>query len=187
MTSGYDQGFAEFRRRAKYSFPGMRDQDIRSAWKRGSAKVHVLRCQCQDASDIYVSLSYGALHFKSVVGHEKLHELVDKWQHQIVGDADPRAYTKTAILKCLIGQDHQEYAVTITAATLWLAMTALAQQTTVTWDAISDGTYKGVHYEITEIADRNGRHGHNFRLVLMPDDEPLPDLVHTLPSPFDGM
>jgi hypothetical protein len=178
-----DKSFAEFRRRAKCSFPGMSDQVIRSTWKRGrhSAKVHVLRCQCQDASDIYVSLSYGELHFKSVIGREKLHELADQWQQHIAGAPDPRAFTNMAILKCLIGQD-QEYAVTLTAATLWLAMKA----TTFTWDAISDGTYKGVHYEITEIADRNG-HGHNFRLVLMRDDEPLPDLVHTLPSPFNGM
>jgi hypothetical protein len=96
-------------------------------------------------------------------------------------DGEPRAYTRKMILQSLIEQQYPDEAVLPTSATLWLATTL------PTGAFISDGTYKGVHYEITEIADRNGHHGHNFRLVLMRDNEPLPDLVHTLPSPFNGV
>ncbi len=198
-----DAGFEKFRAQAKRTFEGMSDRDIGEAWMRGSAwtasgaEAMVIHKPGQtprrSESDIHVSLRYGALAFEAFISPELLREAIDGWQRgaaEWIANVEKqtgrrhglREMTRHTILKELIEHNHGrgDTAAMLTGATGWLATTGPAGDVITKFDA------KALHYEITDIADSAGRPGHNFRLVLNCDDEPLPDWIQEMPSPFDA-
>jgi hypothetical protein len=190
-----DKGFEAYRAQAKRAFRDLDDKKIGEYWMRGQAwtatgadamVVHRPgETPERHDDDIAVSATYGDLKFKAFISKPLLHEGTEHWRNFITDFAannkphDPRAGSRTFILRILIEQSHTrgDEAAMMVAAIGWLTATSPA-------GPLFEGgeSPPRIHYEITDITDGAGRRGQNFRLVLNnAPDAPLPEWVKTAP------